>query len=350
MRSAEYWQKRAEQIAEAQHRKADQYVQRRLKGEYARAMAEIEKEIEVFYSRFAMNNGMMTYADAQKVLNGKELKDFHMGVDRFIELAKNNPDGQWTKILNNASYKVRISRLQALRIQMEGVIQNLSMAEEKGLSGLLSDVYSESYYRTIYEVQKGIGLGGSFARIDLDTLETVIKNPWVGSNFSQRIWGNNNRLVQRLITEFSQSLIRGEGARQTVHILADRMNVSYRSAERLVRTETSHIQNEAAFSGYESSGVVKKYEFLSTLDRKTSEICRAMDNKVFTLAEKEIGVNFPPLHPYCRSTVVPYFDDELSPAERWARDEEGDSIKIPDNMSYQQWYKEHVEGKQNTNG
>lgn len=48
MKSSAYWQKRGEQIAEAQHRKADQYAQRRLKGEYARAMAEIEKEIDVF--------------------------------------------------------------------------------------------------------------------------------------------------------------------------------------------------------------------------------------------------------------------------------------------------------------
>lgn len=350
MKSSAYWHKRGEQIAETQHRKADQYAQRRLKGEYARAMAEIEKEIDVFYSRFALNNGTMSYADAQKILNGNELKDFHMGVERFIELAKDNPDGQWTKMLNNASYKVRVSRLQALQIQMQGVIQNLSMAEDKGLSGLLSDVYTDSYYRTIFEVQKGIGLGGSFARIDLDTLETVIKNPWIGSNFSQRIWGDNNRLVQRLITEFSQALIRGEGARQSAHILADRMNVGYRAAERLVRTETSHIQNEAAFSGYKASGVVKKYEFLSTLDRKTSPICREMDNKVFTLAEKAVGVNFPPLHPYCRSTVVPFFDDEIDPVERLARGSDGEVYKIPDNMTYGQWYKQYVEGKEGGGG
>lgn len=343
MRSQEYWAKRSEQIALAQHKRADEYAQRRLKGEYVRAMSDMGKEIDAFYSKFALNNSV-SYADALKLLKGNELDEFHMGVERFIELAKDNPDGRWTKLLNNASYKVRVSRLEAIQLQMEGVIQSLSMAEDKALSELLKSIYSDSYYKTVYTLQKGMGIGGTFTRIDLDTLETVIKKPWLGENFSQRIWKDNNKLVQNLVTEFSQSLIRGEGARQTARILSDKMGVGYQSARRLVVTETSHIQNEAAFAGYKASGVVKKYEFLATLDRRTSKICREMDNKVFTLSERGTGVNFPPLHPWCRSTVVPYFDDEINPVERLARGADGKVYNVPDNMSYNQWYKKYVEG------
>lgn len=341
MKPQEYWVKRSEQIALAQHRKADKYAEKRLKGEYDRAMAALEKEIDAFYSRFAINNEI-SYNDAQRILDGNELKDFQMGVEKFIELAKDNPDGRWTRILNNASYKVRISRLQALKIQMEAVIQNLSMTENKAFSELLGDIYTDSYYRTIFELQKGIGLGASFSKIDLDTLETVLKRPWEGANFSQRIWGNNNKLTQQLITEFSQALIRGEGARNSAKILSKRMGVGYRSAVRLIRTESSFIQNEASYEGYRQSGVVKKYEFLATLDGKTSQVCRSMDGKVFTLAEKEVGITWPPLHANCRSTTVPYFDDEIDPGERVATDAEGKTYTIPGDMNYQQWYDKYV--------
>lgn len=346
MKSQEYWAKRSEQIAIAQHKKADKYAEKRLRGEYERASAAIEKEIDAFYSRFAVNNEI-SYADAQRILDGNELKDFKMGVERFIELAKDNPDGRWTRILNNASYKVRISRLQALQIQMEAVIQNLNMDENKGLTELLGDIYSDSYYRTIFELQKGVGVGATFAKIDLDTLETVLKKPWLGANFSERIWGNNNKLVQSLTTEFSQALIRGDGARKSAKILSQRMGVGYRAAVRLVRTESSFIQNEASFNGYKQSGVVQKYEYLATLDSRTSTICRGMDNKVFTLAEKEVGVTFPPLHANCRSTTVPYFDDEIDPGERIASDDEGNTYTIPGDMSYQQWYDKYVKGGKN---
>jgi SPP1 gp7 family putative phage head morphogenesis protein len=59
----------------------------------------------------------------------------------------------------------------------------------------------------------------------------------------------------------------------------------------------------------EDSGVVEKYEFLAAIDSRTSKLCRDKDGKVFKLKDSKVGVNFPPLHPHCRSTIIPVLKD-----------------------------------------
>src|SRR5690606_10531220 len=342
MRSREYWQKRSEQIAELQYRKADEYAEKLLK-EYQRAIRSIQKDLEVFYARYAENNEI-TMDAARKLLTGKELNEFKMTLEEFIEKAKNNADGRWTKQLNETYYRTRISRLEALLTQIRQEVELLAGSVQKGSESLLEDVYKDTYYRTLYEVQKGVGIGVSFATLDRTTIEKAITTPWLGENYSARIWANRDKLVRELQTKLIQAFIRGEGVAQTAKDLAERMQVSYSSAERIVRTESSFVTHQATWDSYKASGVVDKYEYLATLDDRTSEICRDMDGKVFRLSEKQVGINYPPLHPNCRSTVVPYFDDEIDPGERIARGPGGEVYYIPGNMTYSEWYERYVRG------
>ena len=58
------------------------------------------------------------------------------------------------------------------------------------------------------------------------------------------------------------------------------------------------------------------------------------------------GVTAPPFHVFCRSTTVPYFDEDFGDiGERAARDEEtGKTYYIPDDMNYQNWKETFVDG------
>jgi SPP1 gp7 family putative phage head morphogenesis protein len=339
----EYWRRRSEQVALMQYEKADRYAERLLK-EYQRAIRRIERDIEAFYVRYAVEN-QVTMDEARRLLTAGELREFRMTLEEFIEKAKNNVDGRWTRQLNAASYKARISRLEALLIQIRQEVEVLLGNAHAGTQELLAGIYEDTYYRTVYEVQRGLGIGVSFAPLDRSTIEKAIMTPWLGENYSERIWANRDKLVRELQTKLTQAFIRGEGVAQTAKDLAERMQVSYSSAERIVRTESSFVTHQATWDGYKASGVVEQYEYLATLDSRTSEICRAMDGKVFRLSEKEVGVNYPPLHPNCRSTVVPYFDDEDDPGERIARDADGDVYYVPGNMTYREWLERYVEGR-----
>lgn len=59
---------------------------------------------------------------------------------------------------------------------------------------------------------------------------------------------------------------------------------------------------------------------------------------MFELANAKPGTNYPPMHPFCRSTTIADFGDgELAGLERRARDKDGNTVKVPANMTYEQW-------------
>lgn len=338
MRNAEYWRKRAEAVANIQHNKADRFNGSALLREYNKARRSVQEDVERFYARTAVNNEI-NLTEARKLLTDRQLSDFKMTLEEFTEIAKNNPDGRWTRKLNNAYYRIRMSRLEALEIQLEASIQAVSMAQNTRLTGLLTDAYEDSYYQSIYEIQKGIGVGSAVNR--LNDVERIVSRPYLEQSFSQRIWGDNRRLTRQLQTEITQAVIRGDSIDRTSRVIAERMGVGYRNAQRLVRTEMAHIQTESAYNAYRDSGVVLKYEYLATLDEKTCSICGPMDGQVFSFAEKEEGVNIGPLHPNCRCDIVPHFDDEPATDRRIAR-LDGETFHLPANMTYNQWYDKYV--------
>ncbi|WP_291563700.1 MULTISPECIES: minor capsid protein [unclassified Clostridium] len=339
MRSKDYWKKRSEQVVRQQFKKTDDYIVR-LQLEYMEALNSIQKDIEVFYARFAENNEI-TLDEARKLLNSNQLHEFKMSLQEFTNKAKNNKNLQWEKELNNVSYKVRVTRLQALQTQIKNSIEGLYIKQQEGTTGTLGSIYKDTYYRNIYEIHKGLGIGINFAQVDKRAVEKVLSEPWHGGNYSSRIWNNKEKLIMELQTNLAQAFIRGDSIDKTSKIIAERMEVGRNRARTLVNTESANIISKATFDGYSGSGVVKQYEILATLDLHTSKICRSMDGKVFKVSEKEIGVNAPPFHPNCRTTTVAYFPDAID-EERIARDNNDKIHYVPGNMNYEQWYNKHV--------
>lgn len=341
MRSQDYWRKRAEQTANRQFDKVDQYAVD-LKRQYDLSLRSIQKDLESFYLRFAKNN-QVSLAEAQRMLTAGELAEFKMSLNEFRKKAKDNLDGRWTKELDNVYYRTRVTRLEALRIQVRQQIELLAGSQQTGTGKLLSGVYEDTYYRTLFEINKGHGISASFARVDKEAVQEVISRPWYEKNYSSRIWSDRDKLLRELRTGMTQSFIRGDSIDKVSKLLADRMGVARSTAERLVQTESAHIINEATADGYKNSGVVQQYEILATLDKRTSNICRSMDGKVFKLSEREVSVNYPPFHARCRTTVTAYFDDEENVGKRIARDQEGWNIYIPADMKYEDWKKEYID-------
>ncbi|MNV23940.1 NAD(+)--arginine ADP-ribosyltransferase EFV [compost metagenome] len=340
MKPADYWKKRSEQIAQRQFDKADAFeeVQRK---EYAKALKSMREEIEKFYGRYAVNNEI-PYAEARKQLTKAELKEFKMTLKEFTAKAKDNADGRWTKELNNVYYKTRISRLEALQTQINQHIELLAGSRQEGTAELLGDIYKDTYYRNIYELHKGIGIGLSFARVDDEGLKTILGAKLDGRNWSQRIWDDRTKLRQEVQTKLAQSFIRGDSPDKAIADITQRFNVSRSRAEVLVQTESAFFVGQATMAGYTASGVVKKYELLATLDSKTTPICRELDGKVFPVDEAQVGVNYPPLHARCRTTTVAAFDDEIDVGDRIAKDKKGNTIYVPADTTFEQWYENYA--------
>ena len=168
---------------------------------------------------------------------------------------------------------------------------------------------------------------------------------WSGKHYSQRIWKNTQELSRTLKQELLVSLLTGRTDRETSEVIMNRCGAGAMQARRLVRTESCFLSGELTARSYEECGI-EKYRYLATLDLRTSKICRELDGKIFPLKDRKPGKNYPPMHPWCRSTTISVIDEEtLRNMKRSAYNPKtGRTETVPANMTYDQWYKKYVKG------
>lgn len=342
-RNAEYWEKRFK-LAEERLYKYAYDNREEIEKIFKNSMANINRDIALWLQRFADNNNI-TYAEATRLIGTKELEELGWSVEEYIEKGSDNQYTQlWDKELENASAKWHISRLEALKIQMVEICENMYGKVDNIISDTMKKVYTEGYYRSAYELSKGLNVGINVARVNENLLQKVINKPWAddGMNFSERIWGKYRpTLVNRLHKDLTDCVIRGINPQVLASQYAKDFGASVNAASNLLLTEYSVFAAKSNTDCLNDLGV-EEYEIIETLDSRTCEICQDMDKKHFPMSKCKIGVNAPPFHNRCRGTKCPYFDDEFSlNLKRAARDKDGNTVYV-DDMSYKEWKEKFV--------
>lgn len=345
MKNSEYWKERFELLEQSQNQRGIQcYAD--IERQYRQAQKQIEGQIAAWYQRFADNNSI-TIQEARRMLTSRELEELKWDINEYIRYGEENAiNGTWMKQLENASARYHISRLEALKLQTQQSIETMFGNQLDSIDSTMRDIYKSGYYRTAFEIQKGVGVGWDFATLDDKTISKVINKPWAvdGKNFSERVWGNRQKLVNELNTELTRNIILGQDPQKAIDAIARKMNTSKNVAGRLVMTEEAFFSSAAQKDCFNELDV-ELFEIVATLDSHTSEICQEMDGKVFPMSQWEVGVTAPPFHVWCRTTTVPAFGDEFDNiGERAARDKDGKTYYVPGDMTYKDWQKAFVEG------
>lgn len=350
-----YWADRFVSEEERRDRDNRRYYST-IEKEYNKALAGLDKDIEYWLGRIAKNNDI-SLSGAKELLSKKELQEFKWTVEEYIQKGKENGvSGQWLKQLENASARVHIQRLEALKIQIQDRIENMYTTRDRSLEDYLCRVYKDTYYHTVFEIDKGIGsIQSSFNKLDDRKVSQIIHKPWAtdGKDFSTRIWEDKANLVNTLHTGLTQSLIRGGNLDDVVNDISQFVSSKIKNkkyiASRLVTTESAAYASKAQEQAYKDLSV-DKYEILATLDLHTSDICQDFDGKIFDRKDYQVGVTAPPFHPNCRTVTVPWFPDDVDTGERAARGKDGKVGYVPQNMTYKEWYNKYIEQKFEENG
>ena len=350
-----YWADRFVSEEERRDRDNRRYYST-IEKEYNKALAGLDKDIEYWLGRIAKNNDI-SLSGAKELLSKKELQEFKWTVEEYIQKGKENGvSGQWLKQLENASARVHIQRLEALKIQIQDRIENMYTTKDRSMEDYLCRVYKDTYYHTVFEIDKGIGsIQSSFNKLDDRKVLQIIHKPWAtdGKDFSTRIWEDKANLVNTLHTGLTQSLIRGGNLDDVVNDISQFVSSKIKNkkyiASRLVTTESAAYASKAQEQAYKDLSV-DKYEILATLDLHTSDICQDLDGKIFDRKDYQVGVTAPPFHPHCRTVTVPWFPDDVDTGERAARGKDGKVGYVPQNMTYKEWYNKYVEQKFEENG
>lgn len=285
-----YWLKRSEELDKVA-KMTEKEVMKKLSALYRDAFRSIEKEVNDFMMKYAVDH-KLDYATVTQMLTPIDLAEYNEKIQELHAMYRDTKS-EYIKIeIERLKARSKITRLRALQdainVELCKVTHEYQMTLEDTLIGLFSDQYA-----------KACELMGVMAPgIPREAIKKIIEYPYAGKMFSDRIWDNKDALVKYIQQDLTVGIIRGDSIQKMARQLKKDLNVLYYQAERLVRTETNYAMNQAHLKGYKDSGVVEKYEFLAAHDKRTSKLCRDLDGETFELSKAVVGENYPPMHPF----------------------------------------------------
>lgn len=353
-----YWERRYLKDKAASVNRAEDYLARQQKKLYSQAEQEIQDQIKKLYQRFAREE-QISIAEAKRRIRDADFKriDWNAMLEESKDLCRQLKEELPEEVYQNLerqhrdldetmkayAKRGRLSYLELRSMEIDRIMVNLYDRQQQNIYEYLTSEYDDGYYHSIYNTQQHMGFGRDFTRPNERAVDTAILSRYDKRNFSKSLYAHCTNFSEDLKSNLVRGLIIGENLDRMAGRIHRRMGVAYSAAKTLVRTETAYIYEKSTMAGYRECGI-EWYEFLATLDYKTSEICQEMDGRVFKVQDAVPGKNFPPMHPNCRSTTVCHFPEDAekkAATTRIAKNGAGKYYEVPADMTYQEWRAQH---------
>lgn len=221
----------------------------------------------------------------------------------------------------------KYNRLKSLQNNIENRIEQLGKDTEKFGKDNMKEGFKEVYSN----IRKEIG-ETSFSMPNEKVMLKMMNNPWQGSNFSKRLWKNTGVLASNLNEILTIGLAQGKTVTEMAIQLGNRMNQTFNTTHKLIRTETIHYLNESAYKAYKDGGC-EEVQLWAAEDERTCEKCGALHGKIFNINKRPVL----PLHPNCRCTYLPVINKEEAKGDKrkaeqvWKQNKRRNEIKILEN-------------------
>lgn len=362
----EYWLTRLSLVDEYHFYKAVEAAQI-VSAPYTAAAHEYTQEIKRIYGTYKGAFGL-SKSQADKLLRTVNYDRSIM--DNLRKIADSLPPGDQKNLMyatiSAPAYRFRMQRADVMCQQAAQTCRDIARGEivtdravlqtatEQAYNITLEEIIGKSPADTVVEAIKeqitteppitsrmpGVqdiiatddrGVMASFTELNTDAVREIVNHNWYGENFSDRVWENTDEVAKEIKGVLIEGEMTGASVDQMAAKIQERFDVAAYKARRLVRTEYNYCTNQATLRGYQNAEI-DKYRYLAIIDDRTSEICTDLDGEIFLVSDATVGVNYPPMHPNCRSTTVPV----LQTAEEIEAEIEAivDSWNIPEGMSF----------------
>lgn len=296
-----YWQKRREDLLK-QMEKDEQKLLDKLDKLYSGQIAELERDIAAYYQKYGKDNVI----EYRVLLDSISEKDREMLMQRMDEFAAKYPQYAHLMPVRESIYK--LNELEAIQMAMYIQQYEIGAIEQEELQRHLEEYALKSANLAAEEM----GFGNQFYNVNSSLVSATVGAAWSqGKTYSERIWENREKLAQYLNDDFAKLIARGVSYDQCVKELSKRFeNVSKRDIKRLVFTEGTFLFNETQAQVHESD--FDKY-CIACADSRACPICKALQaeqkRNPVRFEDRTPGINFPPLHPWCRCSYTVEVDD-----------------------------------------
>lgn len=236
--------------------------------------------------------------------------------------------------------KVRLARFEGKDIDYTGERWQLLLADIREARAVALGEYKKLVReelgtlatmegaREVSQLTEAIPIVFNFASVLADQLRAIISSrPFQGKLLKEWFKTLEQQDGARLIQAIQLGMTQGEPipdiVRRVVGTRANRyadgiLSITRRDATTIVRTAVNHVSNTAREYVWEAnSDVIRARVWHSTLDGRTTAICRARDGQAAPVGGSELPPGFaplkppnvrPPAHMNCRSVMVAYID------------------------------------------
>ena len=342
MNSRDYWERRAAKRMYEDMKTAEAAADD-VENLYSRASLYVQQQGSQIFDTFRRETGL-TEQEALKLLQQVKIPTDFQAILEYLDSIK-DPAKRKTVIdwLNASATRSRLARLASLQQAIDNLVPLLYAEELKLHEEAYQEIIQRSFLQSTFDIQQFSGYGQRVAPLDAAQIDKLMRERWLGSNYSRRLWVNTSRLAKSLRDEMMVSFLTGRSQLEAWRAIDDEFGKGQHASRRLIRTESNYMANQAHLEAYKQAGI-EEYIYVATLDLKTSKVCRGLDGKKFMVAKAMPGKNYPPMHPWCRSTTIAWIPAKL--LAKMKRDalepKTGRHIKIPANMTYDDWYGKFV--------
>ncbi|MCM1338788.1 MAG: minor capsid protein [Muribaculaceae bacterium] len=300
MNSRDYWAERARQDKIKVIKVGEKGIDN-LKRLLKTNLDDVEKKIKEFYEKYGENPAEhLSYAEFEKYKQKLRAKAKKYPKDKTLQ-----------KLAKQDIPKYKIDRLRALETDLQIALTEATAGQETGIYKTLTDVGKVSQAVVASRFKKYLGL--EFNTFSARKMKQLLSSDWSGANWSARLWKDREVVGQKLTNILEKGVTQGTSLQKMSRELKNVTGQSFNNAFRLIRTETSHIDGQVTLEGYKQAqkdfNQKLKYKYDAFLDNRTSKICRELEGKEFWVDDAKVGVNYPPMHPNCRSTTQLIIDD-----------------------------------------
>lgn len=196
----------------------------------------------------------------------------------------------------NAANLFKMNRYRGLQQAIAKEVMKIAKTETALIGGVLFNAYKETYTGT----SKRMGGNTSWSILNEHNARQTVMANFKGANYSDRIWNNKAELSKLLEKSITDSVIAGRSKDKAVADVMKRFGVGFNDADRLIRTETQRVLNEAQRQTYKDRG----YNMVNWLVADDERLC---DECMGIGADGPYPIDEVPAvaHPNCRCTIIP---------------------------------------------
>lgn len=294
-----YWHSR-QTLADAAMEKDERALSVRVHNAYESELRRLNREIAEYYQRYG-ENGVLEYRRLMETMDPKDRELLIRDCDEFL---RQHPDMQSIVDVRKSIYQ--LNRLEGLQASAR---LHLYQATGDVVQRIDNHIMRQSL-RGANTAAEAMGFGRAFYSMDSDAVRRFVDTVWTGNtSYSQRIWDNTETLASYVAQDMSKALARGDSYQRIAKALEKRfVDVPQSSLMRLVYTEGTYVSRMAQVEELKREGF-DSYTIEVVHDERACEECEGVNGSTFRFEDMQVGVNFPPLHPYCRCQIAPAVDD-----------------------------------------